>query len=95
MTLTTLVTHIEPGEPAAVDDALATPFALAEAYSAHLTALVFPIETETAATATPGGDLASAEERTAAQLRAAADRRAGCKPRSPRTGRAKLESLTR
>ena len=83
MTLTTLVTHIEAGDLDALDAGLATPFALAEAYSAHLTALVFPIETETAATATPGGDLASAEERTAAQLRAAADRRGvSCEIRS-------------
>lgn len=75
MTLTTLVTHIEPGDSAAVDAALATPLALAEAYSARLTALVFPIETELAAATTPSWDLAAAEDRAAAQLRAAAERR--------------------
>jgi nucleotide-binding universal stress UspA family protein len=75
MTLTTLVTQVEPGEPATLDAALATPFALAEAYAASLTALVFPIETELAAATTPSWDLAAAEERAVAQLRLAAERR--------------------
>lgn len=74
MTFTTLVSHIEPGEHATLDACLTTPFALAEAYGAHLTALVFPIETALAAATTPGSVLASAEERAVAQLRAAAER---------------------
>jgi nucleotide-binding universal stress UspA family protein len=83
MTLTTLVTHIEPGEPAAVDAALVTPFALAEAYSAGLTALVFPVETALAAATTPSWDLATAEEQAVAQVRAAAERRGvSCEIRS-------------
>jgi len=83
MTLTTLITHIAAGDPQALDAGLATPFALAEAFSAHLTALVFPIETETAATATPGLNPASAEERAAVHLRAVAERRGiSCEIRS-------------
>jgi len=83
MTLTTLVTHIAAGDPEALDAGLTTPFALAEAFSAHLTALVFPIETGTAATATPGLDPAAAEERALAHLRAVAERRGiSCEIRS-------------
>ena len=67
MTLTTLVALVEPGEAAGVEAALATPFALAEAFSAALTTLVFPVEAEGA---TVG------EEETVAQVRALADRRA-------------------
>lgn len=67
MRLTTLVALVEPGEAAAVDAALATPFMLAEAFSATLTALVFPADAEAAA---------MAEADTAARLRDIADRRA-------------------
>lgn len=67
MSLTTLVTLVEPGEAAVVDAALATPLMLAEAFSATLTALVFPADAEAAA---------MAEAETAARLRAIADRRA-------------------
>jgi len=74
MTLTTIVCQVEPGDAATLEASLAAPLALAEAYGAHLTALVFPIETEGAAAMAPGGDLA-AEEHTATLLRAAAERR--------------------
>ena len=67
MTLTTVVTLVEPGEAAAIEAALATPFMLAESFSAALTALVFPIEAEAAA---------MAEEQTVARVRALAERRA-------------------
>jgi len=74
MTLTTLVTLVEPGEAAAVEAALATPFMLADSFSAALTALVFPIEAEAAVVA---------EEQTAARVRALAERRAiACEIRS-------------
>ena len=66
MSLTTLVTLVEPGEAAGVDAALATPLMLAESFSAALTALIFPVETEAAA---------MAEADTAARVRATADRR--------------------
>lgn len=64
MTLTTLVTHVEPGKPAALDAALAMPFALAEAWSAHLSTLVFTTDTLTTAD----------EARAATHLREAAER---------------------
>lgn len=67
MNLTTLVTLVEPGEAAAVEAALATPFALTESFSATLTALVFPLDGESTATE---------EEQTVARVRALADRRA-------------------
>jgi len=67
MTLTTLVTLVEPGEAAGVEAALATPFALAESFSAALTALVFPVE---------GQGATVDEDDTVARLRTLADRRA-------------------
>lgn len=75
MTFTTLVTHVEPAEPAALDAALATPFALAEAHGANLVALVFSAEVDPAAAATPGRDPAALEEQAAAHVRAAGQRR--------------------
>lgn len=75
MALTTLVTQVEPGEPDALDADLVTPFALAEAHAAHLTALVVPVEMALTAATTPSWDLAAAEERALAHLRAVADRR--------------------
>jgi nucleotide-binding universal stress UspA family protein len=76
MTLTTLVTLVEPDEPAAVEAALATPFVLAESFSAALTALVFPIEAEGVAAATTDRDPTSAEASAVARVRTLADRRA-------------------
>lgn len=75
MTITTITAHIEPAAPAALDAALETPFALAAAHGAQLTALVFPVETALAEATTPSWDLAEREESAAAQLRAAAERR--------------------
>ncbi|MCW8086639.1 universal stress protein [Sabulicella glaciei] len=73
MTLTTLVTHVEPGEAASLDATLAMPFALTEAWSAHLTTLVFTTDT-----------LAAADEaQAAAHVREAAERRGvSCEIRS-------------
>lgn len=67
MTLTTLVTLVEPGEAAGVEAALATPLMLAESFCAGLTALVFPVEAD----GTEMGD-----DDTVAQVRALADRQA-------------------
>jgi nucleotide-binding universal stress UspA family protein len=75
MTITTLVTQVEPGASTSLDAVMATPFVLAEAYAAGIIALVFPIETERAAAMTPSWDLASAEQQTVEQLRIAAERR--------------------
>lgn len=66
MTLTTILCQVEPGEGAMLDASITTPLALAEAFGAQLTALIFPIETE---------QTAAAEEHMAALLRAAAERR--------------------
>ena len=82
MTFTTLVTHVEPANAASLDAALVTPFALAEAYSAHLTALVFPAETDAAAT-TQGGNAGLTEEQAASRVQDAAGRRGlSCEVRS-------------
>ena len=67
MTLTTLVTLVEPGEGAAAETAFATPLMMAESFSAALTALVFPVAAE---------GTAMGEEDTVARVRALADRRA-------------------
>lgn len=71
MSLTTLVTHLEPGDGPAVDARIGSALCLAEAQAARLIALVF------AADATSGSDaeLAAAEARTIARLREQAERR--------------------
>ncbi|MBX9749362.1 MAG: universal stress protein [Roseococcus sp.] len=74
MTITTILCQVEPGSGAAFEASLKTPIVLAEAYGAHLTALIFPIETEEAGATVPGADAATAEEDAAALLRAAAER---------------------
>lgn len=66
MTLTTILCQVEPGDGTMLDASLATPLALAEAYGAQLTALVFSVETESSV---------AAEEHMAVHLRAAAERR--------------------
>jgi nucleotide-binding universal stress UspA family protein len=74
MSLTTLVTLVETGDAAEVEAALATPFLLAESFSASLTTLVFPVDAQGAATG---------EDQMMARVRALADRRAiACNIRS-------------
>lgn len=75
MSFKTLLTHIDPSENSALDDSFATPFMLAEAHSASLSALVFPIEMEAADTNSGSRTPASEEESTIHQLRIAAERR--------------------
>lgn len=83
MTLTTLVTHIEPADTAVLDAALATPLALAEAFTAHLTTLVFPVEADLAGASLAGGDPAVAEALAATRVQEAAARRGiACEVRS-------------
>lgn len=73
MTITIITAHIEPG--GGLGPSLAAPLALAEAFAAHLTALVFTAET--AQEASP-----EAEEAAAAHVREAAARRGiSCEPR--------------
>lgn len=64
---TTIITHVEPADAAAVEAALATPLALAAGTQARLAALVFPA-------GTVGEDLPEAEAHAAAQVAAAAAR---------------------
>lgn len=75
MTITTITTHIEPAPPETLEAALEAPFALATAHGAQVTALVFPAEAALAEASTPAWELAQREERAAAHVRAAADRR--------------------
>lgn len=66
MSITTIATHVAPGaDPSA---SLAAPLALAEAFAARLTALVFDAEP-------PAAEDAAAEETAVAAVRAAAERR--------------------
>ncbi|WPB82941.1 universal stress protein [Sediminicoccus rosea] len=74
MSLTTILCQVEPGDAAMLDAAVATPFALAEAHGAQLTALVFGVEAE---------HTIAAEEQAAAMVRTAAERRGiPCETRS-------------
>lgn len=66
LSITTITTHLEPG--AELAPSLVAPFALAEAFSAHLTALVFAADATAAATP-------EQEEAAIAHLRDAAARR--------------------
>ena len=75
MTITTITAHVEPHEGAALDSALALPFALAEAHHAAVTALVFPIEMALAETFSPNWDLAAREASAVAHVRSEAERR--------------------
>ncbi|MBS7791323.1 universal stress protein [Roseococcus sp. SDR] len=66
MTVTTIACHVEPGDGATLDASFTTAFALAEAWGAHVTALVFT---------TDGEASLAAEQGAAAQLRDTAERR--------------------
>ena len=44
MTFTSILTHLDPGKATEAEAATATPLALAEALSAHLTTLIFPMD---------------------------------------------------
>lgn len=70
MSLTTLVTQIEPGESAAIDGAIASALSVAAAHGARLIALVYPTESTGSE-----AELAAAEARSTARLREAAERR--------------------
>lgn len=75
MTITTLVTQIEPAEPGDLAAAVEPPFALAAAHGAHLTLLLFPTEVALVEASVPGWELREREARAAAWLREAAERR--------------------
>jgi nucleotide-binding universal stress UspA family protein len=71
MSLTTLVTHLEPGEGPAVDAQIGSALTLAAAHAARLIALVYPTESARGAEA----EQAEAEARTTARLREQSERR--------------------
>jgi nucleotide-binding universal stress UspA family protein len=75
MSFTSILTHLDPAGAAAAEAATSTPLALAEAFSAHLTALIFPIDSALTAPS-PADDAArQAEDRAADAFAAAAQRR--------------------
>lgn len=76
MTFTSILTHLDPVAATETDALAATPLALAEACSAHLTALIFPIESAFAAR-TLSDDAAKRLDDRAAEAFAAAAQRHG------------------
>ncbi|MCA3361182.1 MAG: universal stress protein [Roseomonas sp.] len=75
MTFTSILTHLDPTKEADPEAATATPLALAEAFSAHVTALIFPMDSALAAP-TPADDATGLlEDRAAATFAAAAQGR--------------------
>lgn len=74
MTVTTITTHIEPGNGAALDAALSAPLALAGAHGAHLTALVFSAEAAFAQASAPSRDADADDEHAMIHVRAVAER---------------------
>lgn len=71
MSLTTLVTQIEPGDAATVDVQIGSALTLAAAHAARLIALVYPTESPRGAEA----EQAEAEARTVGRVREVAERR--------------------
>jgi nucleotide-binding universal stress UspA family protein len=75
MTFASILTHLDPTKATEAEAATATPLALAEAFSAHVTALIFPMDSALTAP-TPADDATSLlEDRTAETFAAAAQRR--------------------
>ncbi|MFM7690226.1 MAG: hypothetical protein ACKPAC_12345 [Alphaproteobacteria bacterium] len=76
MTFTSILTHLDPALAKEAEAATATPLALAEAFSAHVTALIFPMDSALPAP-TPADDAARQLEDCAAETFAAAAQRRG------------------
>lgn len=75
MTFTSILTHLDPVLAKEAEAATATPLALAESFSAHVTALIFPMDTALTAP-TPADDATKhLEDRAAEAFAAAAQRR--------------------
>ena len=71
MTFTSILTHLDPAAAAEAEAATASPLALAEAFSAHLTALIFPMDSALPAPS-PADDATRLLETRAAEAFAAA-----------------------
>jgi len=72
MSFTSILTHLDPANAAETKAMAATPLALAAAFSAHLTALIFPVEAALSATTPNDAATAQQEENTAHHLKVAA-----------------------
>lgn len=75
MTWKTILTHLDPAMATEAEAATATPLAFAEAFSAHLTALIFPMDSALTAPSSADDALRQAEDRAADAFAAAAQRR--------------------
>jgi nucleotide-binding universal stress UspA family protein len=76
MTFTSILTHLDPARATEAEAVTTTPLALAEAFSAHVTALIFPMDSALTAP-TPADDATSLLEDRAAEAFAAAAQRRG------------------
>jgi nucleotide-binding universal stress UspA family protein len=75
MTFTSILTHLDPAKATEAEAVTTTPLALAEAFSAHVTALIFPMDSALTAP-TPADDTTKQlEDRAAETFNAAAQRR--------------------
>lgn len=76
MTFTSILTHLDPAKATKAEAVTITPLALAEAFSAHVTALIFPMDSALTAP-TPADNATSLLEDRAAEAFAAAAKRRG------------------
>jgi nucleotide-binding universal stress UspA family protein len=75
MTFTSILTHLDPATTMEAEAATATPLALAEALSAHLTTLIFPMDSALTAPTKADDTTKQLEDRAAETLNAIAKRR--------------------
>jgi len=75
MTFTSILTHLDPAMATEAEAAMATPLALAEALSAHLTTLIFPMDSALTAPTKADDVTKQLEDRAAATFNAIAQRR--------------------
>ena len=75
MTFTSILTHLDPAAAAEAEAATTTPLALAEAFSAHLTALIFPMDSALPAPSPADDATRLLETRAAEAFAVAAERR--------------------
>jgi len=75
MTFTSILTHLDPTRATEAEAVTTTPLALAEAFSAHVTALIFPMDSALPAPTPPDDATSLLEDRAAEAFAAAAERR--------------------
>ncbi len=75
MTFTSILTHLDPAKAKEAEAATTTPLGLAEAFSAHLTALIFPMDSALPAPSPADDATRLLEDRAAEAFAAAAERR--------------------